>query len=138
MDCRECSRYEQQGGCLTHRLRRGDGLFHTRRDVTGRGEFLVTEKNGQQRYTSGWRDWRNHCKTNGLVEIDSRDSSLITNRAPKLAEDRLKAALPKAVDSAIRKVKNRPYFDKRVAGMHGTPSKTEIRKELQKSWKSVA
>jgi len=87
------------------------------------------------RVTSGWKDWRDYCKREGLVEIDSKDSSLFVNRAPQKAMDRLKTALPKAVEGAIRKVKERPYFDRRITGTCGKPDLSNVRRELSRPWK---
>lgn len=109
-----------------------DGVPRPMRDRYGRGEFLVKGKDGRQRITSGWRDWRNHCKQNGLVEVDPKDRSLRKNTAYEKAQAKLKAALPKAVESAIHQVKHKPYFDKRVTGMYGKPTLNELKKEFRK------
>lgn len=102
------------------------------RDVYGRGEFLVTGSDGKKRITSGWRDWRNHCKQNGLVEVDPSDKSMRKNTSYEKAQQKLQKALPEAVGKAIQRVKSRPYYDKRVTGQYGKPTLSEIRKELRK------
>ena len=110
----------------------------TLRDGYGRGEFLVTAKDGSKRYTTGWRDWRNYCKQNGLVEVSPHDSVLRKNTSTQKATDRLKAALPKAIGQAIQKVRQRPYFDRRAIGLGSKPSHTEIRQDIQRNRRRAA
>ena len=101
------------------------------RDLYGRGEFLVND-HGTMRITSGWRDWRSHCKSNGLVEVSTTDKGAMQNTAPKKAAEKLRATLPKAIDSAIEKVRHKPYFDKRIIGRGSRISHAEIKKDIHK------
>ena len=93
--------------------------MNTLRDRYGRGEFMIHDPQKARhpsgyRTTSGWRDWRDYCKRTKQVEIALSDKSLFENRAPKMANERLRSSMGKAVEQAIHKARQKPYFDKRA------------------------
>ena len=118
MSCSRCEQFSKQGGCLDHRLKRGEVSFQVPPDYACRYEFVARNHQGKPVQIQGKRHWKSYMKSHGLTDdvSFSQKNGTLRNRAPELRKEKLTQAIHKGIELGIKKARSKPYFDKRLTG----------------------
>ena len=125
MICSRCEQFERQGGCLTHRLQRGEARFQTPADLIY--NFVDVHVTGKPVQISGRRQWRRFLKENGSTDnVSWSAKSLKSPKAAPFSPD-VRRQVEKAVGEGIRRVKQRPNH---VLGRRSF-TESELKRDMQ-------
>ena len=106
MICSRCERFERQGGCLDHRLQRGEVVFQVPADRIY--NFVDVHVTGKPVQINGRRQWRRFLKENGSTDnVSWSAKSLKSPKTASFSPD-VRRQVEKAVGEGIRRVKQRP------------------------------
>ena len=106
MSCLRCDQFARVGGCLDHRLQRGDVSFRVQADLLY--NFVEDRLTPQPVQIHSKRQYKRLLKDTGFVDEKAprMDVKKFKNRPFDRSWDQ---ALDKAIDQSIAKVKKKPY-----------------------------